>query len=84
MPDILRDIENSMIDTKVSAFRELSVVWGDEEVNKHWETALIYQMSQSLGIAKGVNCSRAESGIEAPWLPVFSKETSGKLEWESR
>lgn len=30
MPDILQDVENSKIDTKVSAFRELSVVWRDE------------------------------------------------------
>lgn len=46
MPDTLLDAENSMTDTRVSAFREFSVVWGRQR-GKHREAALIYQMSKS-------------------------------------
>lgn len=49
------------------------------ETSKQWEAALIYQMSKGLGVPK--NCSRGER-TGAHWLSVFSKESSGKLEWE--
>lgn len=46
MPDTLLDAENSMTDTRASAFREFSVVLGRQR-GKHRDAALIYQMSKS-------------------------------------
>lgn len=84
MPDTVLDTENSMIGTRVSVFRELSVVCGvrGRRRSKHWEIVLISQMSKSLGIAKGIVAE-----LNADLRPLgflFSQKTHipGKLEWE--
>ena len=78
MPGTILDTENSMIDTRASAFGEFSVVWGRRR-SKRLETALISQISHSLGIAKQFG-AELKAELRPPDSPFSQKKyLLGKL-----
>ena len=72
MPDTILDTEDSMTDTRVSAFR--SARFYGRDIEQTLGDCPHFTNEQRPWNCRG-SCGRVESSKEASWLPVFSEGT---------